>query len=288
MSVPVPASDTLTGSAGPAHTDPSLIRDRYGDPEAAELADLNEVLEVQLRHRSIRTFSTEPVSDETLRSLVAAAQSAPTSSNLQTWSVVAVRDANRRQQLAQLAGGQDFITQAPLFLVWLADLGRAREIVASADRPAEGADYLESSLVGVIDTALAAQNAVVAAESLGLGTVFVGAVRNDPEGVAQVLGLPRHTIAVAGLAVGHPDPATTAQVKPRLPASVVLHHDIYDSAGQQEQVAAYDARIASFYAAQGIERSWTPAVLRRFADATALHGRDRLSEAFANRGLSLR
>jgi nitroreductase len=61
-------------------------------------------------------------------------------------------------------------------------------------------------LMAAIDTALAAQNAVVAAESLGLGTVYIGALRNQPERVAQVLGLPHKSFAVFGLCVGHADP----------------------------------------------------------------------------------
>jgi hypothetical protein len=102
---------------------------RYGDP-AATLGVVNEVLSLQLARRSVRRFGTRPVSDEELGALVAAAQSAPTSSNLQPWSVVAVRDPERKRRLARLAAGQAFIAEAPLFLVWIADLGRARRLAS--------------------------------------------------------------------------------------------------------------------------------------------------------------
>ena len=138
----------------------------------------------------MRRFEARQVTDDELAALVAAAQSAPTSSNLQPWSVVAVRDPERKSRLATLAGNQEFIRQAPLFLVWVADLGRARRLAARADVPLDATDYLETTVIGFVDTALAAQNAVLAAASLGLGSVFVGAIRNHPEEVAAELGCP--------------------------------------------------------------------------------------------------
>jgi nitroreductase len=176
------------------------ITARYGDDTAA-LAVTNDVLAVQLAHRSVRRFLPHDVSDDHLTAIVAAAQSAPTSSNLQAWSVVAIRDPARKARLAALAGGQTFIAQAPLFLVWVADLGRARRLADRAGTALAATDYLETTITGFIDTALAAQNAVVAAASLGLGTVFVGAVRNHPEDVAAELALPPHSVAAFGLAV---------------------------------------------------------------------------------------
>ena len=92
---------------------------RYGDP-ATTLGVLNDVLKLQLAHRSVRTFNAREVTDDELAAIVAAARSAPTSSNLQPWSVVAVRDPERKARLAALAGNQAFIEQARLFLVWVA------------------------------------------------------------------------------------------------------------------------------------------------------------------------
>ncbi|WP_275407863.1 nitroreductase family protein [Actinoplanes regularis] len=98
----------------------SPAADRYGDP-TVDLAAPNDVLRLQLAHRSVRRFGPRDVTERELATLIAAAQSAPTSSNLQPWSVVAVRDPQRKARLATLAGNQAFVAQAPLFLVWLAD-----------------------------------------------------------------------------------------------------------------------------------------------------------------------
>ena len=117
-----------------------------------------------------------------------------------------MRDDERRAALSALAGDQAHITQAPLLLVWLVDLGRAHAIAAAHEAPTEGADFLESAVVGFVDAALAAQNAVLAAESLGLGTVYIGALRNRPAEVAELLHLPKHVFAAFGLVVGPPGP----------------------------------------------------------------------------------
>lgn len=261
---------------------------RYGDEEDSLLPALPDAVRLQLAHRSVRRFLPDAVSDDDLRTLVAAAQSAPTSSNLQPWSVVAVRDPERRERLSGLAAGQRFVADAPLLLVWIADLGRARRLAESREQKLEAADYLETALIGFIDVALAAQNAVVAAESLGLGSCYVGAIRNNPEDVAAELGLPPHAIAAFGLAVGRPDPAEHAGVKPRLPQQAVLHHEQYDAELADAHLAAYDERLAAYNARYGLAGAWTDRVLTRLAGPESMAGRHRLREALERLGLPVR
>lgn len=255
----------------------SLASARYGDP-AAVVDVANDVIALQLAHRSVRRFTDRPVTEDELTAIVAAAQSAATSSNLQAWSVVAVRDPQAKQRLARLAADQAFIAQAPLFLVWLADLGRAVRLAERAGVELATIDYLETTLLGVIDATLAAQNAVVAAESLGLGTVYVGAIRNRPLEVAEELALPPHVLAVFGLAVGGPDPSERAGVKPRLPQEAVLHRERYDAAAADAHVPSYDERLASYHRTSGLSGAWSDRVLSRLAGPQALHGRERLRE----------
>ncbi|MEV0064059.1 NADPH-dependent oxidoreductase [Nocardia sp. NPDC050718] len=264
-----------------------LVQQRYADPAAEVPEQWNPVLEVLHSHKSVRRYLPDPVSPATIRLLVSAAQSAATSSNLQVWSVVEVRDPARKARLAEIAGGQEHIVQAPVLLVWTADFARLRQLADDRGVPLEGADYLESSYVGFVDAALAAQNAVVAAESLGLGTVYIGALRNDPERVAAELGLPDHVFAVFGLVVGHPDPAEGTRVKPRLPQAAVLHQETYDLAGQPAAIDAYEERIGEIYSDQGLPFSWTERVLARLATVASLNGRHRLRESLRTRGFRL-
>ena len=274
------------GATGTTPTD--LLRDRYGTDLPTDTlpdAQWTAVLRQQLAHRSVREFTDEGVSDAELSAVFAAAQSAPTSTNLQPWSVVVVRDRDRKARLAELAGQQEFIAAAPVFTVWVVDLARVEQLADTRGQRLGASDYLESGLIGFIDAALAAQNASLAAESLGLGTVFVGAVRNRPEELAAELELPERSFPAFGLAIGRPAPG--AQVKPRLPQRAVVHHETYAAHTQLPAVEAYEQTIGSFYAAQGLQHSWTARVLARLADAASLKGRHRLREALRARGLPM-
>ncbi len=227
---------------------------RYG-AEAAPPADgpWNPVLASLLRHRSVRAYKPDPVPAGALATLVAAAQSAATSSNMQTWSVVVVSDPAVKSALARIAGGQKHIEQCPLFLVWLADLSRLARVGETSGQTLEGLPYLETFLVAAMDAAIASQNAIVAAESIGLSTVYIGALRNDVTEVAKLLGLPPGVVGLVGLCVGYENEAAASGVKPRLPQSVVLHHGRYDASAEAAGRAEYDRAMEGF--SQSVERS---------------------------------
>ena len=273
-----------TGSPDPG----DLIAARYRDGAAAA-GPWNEVLATILSHRSVRAFLPTALPPGTLERLVAAAQSASTSSNLQTWSVVAVEGADRKARLAALGAGQKHIAQCPLYLVWLVDLARLHRVAEERQMTLQGLDYLEPFIVGVVDAALAAQNAAVAVESLGLGFVYIGAMRNHPEKVAAELGLPPHVMALFGMCVGYPDPDVPTGVKPRLPQSAVLHREQYSAAAQSAAFTDYDLRIRNFQREQAMtETDWTQQATNRVKTAASLHGRDRMCEALRNLGFALR
>jgi len=282
----VPSASTLTESADDAH---DLLRRRNRDDALAAPEQWNAVLETILDHRSVRAFLPRALPEGTLELLIAAAQSASTSSNLQFWSVVAVQDPVRKSRLAELAGRQQFIRDAPLLLVWLADLSRLDRIAAERQAQVDGTHYLEEFIVGVVDAALAAQSALIAAESLGLGGVYIGAMRNLPEQIAAELGLPPHVFAVFGMSVGYPDPDRPTDIKPRLPQSVVLHREQYSAVQRSDAIDGYNATIRSFQREQGMKPiDWTQQCLNRVKDAAALRGRDRMREALRNLGFELR
>ena len=247
------------------------------------------MLDTILNHRSVRAFLPRALPEGTLELLVAAAQSASTSSNLQFWSVVAVQETARRSRLAELAGQQQFIRDAPLLLVWLADLSRLDRIAAEHQAQVDGTHYLEEFIVSVVDAALAAQSALIAAESLGLGGVYIGAMRNLPEQIAAELSLPPHVFAVFGMSIGYPDPARPTDIKPRLPQSVVLHREQYSVEAHNDAIDDYNATMRGFQREQGMKAiDWTQQCFNRVKDAAALRGRDRMREALRNLGFELR
>lgn len=267
----------------------ALLQARYRDASQPPIEHWNSVIGQILSHRSVRSYRPDPLPEGTVETLVAAAQSAASSSNLQTWSVVAVSDPARKARLAAVTGNQKHILQAPTLLVWLADLNRLGELGKALDHAVDALDYLETLFVGIIDAALAAQNAVLAAESLGLGTVYIGALRNDPERVAAELGLPPKLLPVFGLCVGYPDPAVVTGIKPRLPASLVLHREQYAAGYDADAVASYDSAIQDFQGEQELPRvPWSRQALARVAGPQSLSGRDRIRNALANLGFALR
>ena len=222
----------------------------------------------------------------TVETLVASAQSASTSSNLQTWSVIAVEDPERKARLSVLAGSQKHIVEAPLFLVWVADLSLLESIAERSNISAENLNCVEYMIMAIVDATLAAQNAFIALESLGLGGVYIGAIRNNTEKVAAELGLPRKAFPVFGLTVGFPDPSIVTEIKPRLPQAAILHREQYSSAAIPAAVAEYDQLMRKFQAEQNLELvDWSRQAASRI---DVLTGREHLAEALHKLGFPLR
>lgn len=267
----------------------AALQARYGAGSLPEAGPWNGTIAGILSHRSLRGYLPDALPENTLETLAAAAQSAATSSNLQTWSLVAVTDPQRKARLSAVAAHQKHILQCPLFLVWVADLSRLRRVGEQQGQSLAALNYLEMLLVATIDAALAAQNAVIAAESLGLSTVYIGALRNDTQRVAEELNLPQGAVGVFGLCVGYADPAAMAEVKPRLPQSVVVHREQYSADGEDAEVAVYDEALTAFSERNEISAyNWTDRVIARTKELRAMAGRDNLSAALRALGFPLR
>ena len=266
----------------------ALLHARYRDHTNFPVS-ANAVLESLLAHRSVRAFLPDAIPQGALETAVAAAQSAASSSNLQIWSVVAVSKPERKARLAELSGRQKHIVEAPLFLVWLIDFDRLTQLTPDGDPRCEAFDYTETFLLGAIDTALAAQNAVSALESLGLGTVFTGGIRNHPAEVAAELSLPPRVFPLFGLVVGRPDPSRPAAVKPRLTQHSVLFEETYGwSESRRAAAHAYNPRIRAFQREQGMpEKDWTLQARERTRGPSSMAGRHVLKDVLHRLGFPL-
>jgi nitroreductase len=262
---------------------------RYGVAASPVVGPWNEHISLLLSHRSVRGYRPDALPDGTLETLIAAAQSAATSSNLQTWSVIAVTDPDKKAALAKVAANQMHIEQCPLFLVWVADISRNQRLGAAEGVTLETMPYQETFLVAAIDAALAAQNATVAAESLGLSCVYIGALRNNPPEVARIVGLPAGAFGVFGMCVGYNSAAGATEVKPRLPQEVVLHHETYDAANETAYRAAYDELLQSFSIRNAMAvDTWTKRVIGRMGKIAAMAGRNNLVATLKSMGFELK
>jgi nitroreductase len=198
--------------------------------------DSEGILRFLNSHASVRRYTADPVSDEQLAHIIRIAQRAPTS-NMQAYSIIVVRDPLKKEALSILSGNQPHVKDCPVLLVFCPDLLRLRKAcVQCGYRFRE--EYFEYLLVAVLDTALAGQNALLAAEALGLGACMIGGIRNRPHEVAELLDLPSRVFALFGMTVGVP--AQPAAVKPRLPSSVVRHDEWYDTDRLDQGLTEYD------------------------------------------------
>jgi FMN reductase (NADPH) len=203
----------------------------------------NPILDLIRRHASIRHYTPVPVPEFAVETIVAAGQCASTSSNMQAYSVVAVTEEGKRRRLAEICGNQQFIAEAPVFLAWCADLARL-DRACQLRGYIQDASYIESFLIATVDTALAAQNAALAAESLGLGICYIGSIRNNPAEVINLLELPHLTFPITGMTVGWPSKQPI--VRPRLALNSILHWNHYDRTHEDEALREYDqAMIAT-------------------------------------------
>ncbi|MCB0073414.1 MAG: NADPH-dependent oxidoreductase, partial [Caldilineaceae bacterium] len=203
----------------------------------------NSVIDLIHQHGSVRHYRTDPVPRAMVEAIVVAGQRSSTSSNLQMFSAVVVTAPETRAQLAELCGNQEHIRQAPLFIAWCADrsrLDRACELRGFT----QNTDTVESFLVAAVDTAIAMQNATLAAESLGLGMCYIGAIRNNPAAIIDLLRLPRHVVPISGMTLGWP--VRPPRIRPRLPLDAVLHWEEFSNDGLDAHLADYDrAMIAT-------------------------------------------
>jgi FMN reductase [NAD(P)H] len=198
-------------------------------PEVAPLLD----------RRVTRRYTDQSVPDALLDALLAAAQSAPTKSDLQQYSVVVMRDPARIKQIADWIGTMDWIASAPVFMVWCGDMRRNQRLCEQHGMP-HANNNLDTFLNTAVDCSLAMAQFIAAADAVGLGTCPISYVRSHIERVTPLLSLPPGVYPVSGLAIGWP--VFRRPVSMRLPPSVVVHRERYDEARQEAEIRAYDER----------------------------------------------
>ncbi len=204
----------------------------------------NSTLRVLNAHTSVRHFEAGadvPIVDE--ERIVTAAQRASSSCNLQAYSFVSVRDAGRRGAISQAAGGVKVAENAPLLLMVCVDLYRLDFAAEQAGLEFYQDRFLDTYTVGVVDAALAAQNAAVAAESIGYGICYLGCLRSGMEQIIELLQLPHKVFPLFALAIGVP--AKKNPLKPRLPIEGVWFREEYDASAAEKAVLHYDRTMAA-------------------------------------------
>ncbi|QKS72339.1 oxygen-insensitive NADPH nitroreductase [Paenalkalicoccus suaedae] len=203
-----------------------------------------DVLTTMQAHRSVRHFTEDVVSDSLLMEIIAAARCAPSSHHLQAYSMIHVTDPSKKRVLRKLCGDQRYVEEAPVFLVFILDYYKHFRL-AETYATDFAIHEVENLLVGAVDTALVAQNTLLAAQSKGLGGVMIGGIRNEAEQVAKLLELPSWTVPIMGMCLGYPSKQHCQ--KPRLPAGGSLHHDRYQFEQLDSALKDYEETTRTYY-----------------------------------------
>lgn len=252
------------------------------------LQEITPAIDLMRSHRSIRNFTSQPIPDGWVEIIIEAAQWASSTSFRQTYSVIAIADAERKRELRQVCGGQRWIEECPVFLAFCADMNRLDDICKVRDKRVN-LEHTETFLMAALDAGLFMQNAALAAESLGLGIVMIGGLRDNPREVIRLLQLPHGVFGISGMCIGFAEKVPVQ--RPRLPLAEVLHWDHYQSDGRQERLAGYDEQIraaGTYRRKDGTLDGWTDVMARTTAKPPPEEGRYQLREILLGQGFELK
>ena len=195
---------------------------------------MNEILKLIDRRMSLRRYAAREVSPEDRERILASAMRAPTAGNMMLYSIIEVADPANKAQLVETCGHR-FIEQAPLVLLFLADMQRWFDYFEAGDLSAycrqEGLDYrtpeLSDLLMSSCDAVIAAQNTVIAAESLGIGSCYVGDIMGHGETHRKLFDLPRWAFPITLLCYGYYPEDLPRRRSTRFDRRFICHRDRY-------------------------------------------------------------
>ncbi|WP_192458378.1 NADPH-dependent oxidoreductase [Musicola keenii] len=210
---------------------------------------MNQTIELLTQHRSERSYQDKPIPEDVLSAIIEAAHLAPTSVNSQQVSVIVIRDPARRARIAELAGGQPWIAQAPVFLALVLDMHKTATGIDMSGNTQHAHESVESIVSGATDVGIALGTLIAAAHSFGLGIVPIGGIRRQPQAIIDLLQLPSLTFPVAGLALGYVD--KPAYQKPRLPLNTFRHDEVYHQEHLKTAIEQYNQTLVAHWEQTG-------------------------------------
>lgn len=206
---------------------------------------MNQTIELQLNHRTIREFTDQPVSSTLLNEIFEVANHTASSSHLQGFSMIRITDSELKKKLAKIAK-QEYLTRVPELIIFIVDQYRNNQIGLEQGFKLEAPQDMNSFIQSFTDACLAAQNMTIAIESCGLGAVYFGSILNDIPELIKLLELPPLTYPVVGLGFGYPN--QKPQLKPRLPFQHKLFENTYEiKKDYLDLIASYDEELHQYY-----------------------------------------
>lgn len=205
---------------------------------------MNQIIQSLFERKSVRAYEPRPIADAERDLIIDAAIQAPSAGNQALYTILEIEDQGIKDELAVVCDDQPFVAKAPLALVFLADCRRwldcYRHAGAECRDPGQG-----DALLACVDAVVAAQNTVVAAQALGIGSCYIGDILENKEKVEAILGLDEYVLPVAFLVYGYPDAAQQRRPKPkRFDRDFLVQKNRYSRQGAAELRAMFEKRHA--------------------------------------------
>lgn len=248
-------------------------------PRQPDMPDFPEELAVFGEHRSIRFFTPAPLAPGHLDLIIEAGRRAPTDAQGHMYSFVRITQAALRDEIATLCANQQHIRDCAEFFICCLDVHRLRLLIEH--RGGEfGMEPRISLLYGTSDTTMVAQNMQIAAELLGYGTCYIGAVQNNTDLIARKLNLPEGVLPLYGLCIGVIDPAQLPRLKERVPRDLCFFDNCYPD-------TFTPADLDTAYAAMSTLRDWYDSISRYFTIGGTMHAREAvMARSWGQQGLT--
>lgn len=206
---------------------------------------MNETIRTQLEHRTIREFKDQKIPHQIFEQLLEVARRTATSTGMQASSIIRVTNPDMKKKIAEICN-QEYVARVTELLIFIVDQYRNNQIAKEKNCFVETAGDMDRFFAAFTDACIMAQNIVIAAESMGLGTVYLGSILNDSEKICELLKLPKLTFPVIGLGLGYPN--QNPQIKPRMEMKLRVFENTYKVfESYLDQLEEYDKEMRTYY-----------------------------------------
>jgi nitroreductase len=199
--------------------------------------------DLMMRRRSVRVFEDQDIPESIIEQLLDVANHAPSGGNIQPLSIILVGSLEGRKKLAELAGGQPWVKNAPLSMIFCLDFYRIKKWAEMCQTDFRGEKALNHFLIAYADLMVAAQNVVILAENFGLGSVYIGSIQHEIDETRKFFEIPEYVLPMMVLSIGYPK--SIPQTIPKLKKEVIVHQEKYRKPQDDEVRRAFDDKYGT-------------------------------------------
>ncbi|MCJ7649823.1 MAG: nitroreductase family protein [Candidatus Lokiarchaeota archaeon] len=200
--------------------------------------------DLMVNRRSVRIFLDKEIPENVIEKLLDVANNAPSGGNIQPISIIIVKRKESREKLVKIIGAQPWVKNAPLSMIFCLDFHRVKRWATLSNTDFQGEHSLGHFLIGYADIMCAAQNVVMTAESLQLGSVYVGSIQGTMDEIREKFSIPKYVLPLMLLSIGYPK--SKPEKMPKLEKNVIVHYEKYRTLNDDDIMKAYDNKYGDF------------------------------------------